>query len=202
MKFLKEVNKVFIEKGYSKKIRPMTLEASVVRVSDIIAYIGRDIEDAITVGSINREEIPKDITKILGNTNAQIVNSLIMDLIKNSIDKPYLQFSENVFESLISLKEWNSKNIYNSKEALKNRELLERAFSDLYYFYLDKVENGSIEIAKSYSEKNLYSFINDKSEEYTKSTDIKRKIIDYISGQTDKFFLKECETNLKDFKIE
>ena len=144
MKFLKEVNKVFIEKGYSKKIRPMTLEASVVRVSDIIAYIGRDIEDAITVGSINREEIPKDITKILGNTNAQIVNSLIMDLIKNSIDKPYLQFSENVFESLISLKEWNSKNIYNSKEALKNRELLERAFSDLYYFYLENLDKKKI----------------------------------------------------------
>ena len=53
----------------------------------------------------------------------------------------------------------------------------------------------------SYSEKNLYSFINDRTEEYKKSTDIKRIVIDYISGQTDKFFLKECELNLKNFKI-
>lgn len=117
----------------------MTLEASVVRLSDIIAYIGRDIEDAIIVGSIKREDIPKSITKILGNTNAQIVNTLILDVIKNSMDMPYLKFSDNVFESLINLKKWNYENIYNSKEAVKNHEVLEKAFKDLYYVYLDKV---------------------------------------------------------------
>ena len=118
----------------------MTLEASVVRLSDIIAYIGRDIEDAIIVGSIKREDVPKKITKTIGNTNSQIVNNLILDVIKNSIDKPYLKFSDDIFESLISLKSWNYEHIYNSKEAKKNHEILEKAFEDLYNVYLSKLK--------------------------------------------------------------
>ena len=158
---LDEVEKVFNIKGYSKKIRTMTLEASVVRLSDIIAYIGRDIEDAIIVGTIKREDIPREITEILGNTNAQIVNTLTMNVIENSLEKSYLQFSENIFEALIKLKEWNYKNIYASKDATQNLDILENAFSELYYIYLDKVE-AQKEIDKNVddSEKNLYSFIN------------------------------------------
>ena len=53
----------------------------------------------------------------------------------------------------------------------------------------------------SSSDKNLFSFINSKTEEYKNSTDIRRMVIDYISGQTDKYFLKECENNIKGFKI-
>lgn len=190
--------------GYSKKIVPMTLEASVVRLSDIIAYIGRDIEDAIIVGSIKREDIPEDIIKILGSTNAQIVNTLIMDVIENSIDKPYLKFSDYIFEALIKLKKWNYEYIYNSKEATKNLNVLKEAFERLFYHYLEKLDNNKyvkVDEKMSSSDKNLFSFINSKTEEYKNSTDIRRMVIDYISGQTDKYFLKECENNIKGFKI-
>ena len=187
---------VFSEEGYSKKIKPMTMEASVVRLSDIIAYVGRDIEDAIIVGSIKREDIPNKISQTLGNTNAQIVNTLIMDVIENSIEKPYLQFSGDVFESLIKLKKWNYEHIYDSKEARKNIDIIEKAFYDLYYFYLERIKE--IEKCNDY---NLYSFINNCSDEYSKNNNIKRIVIDYISGQTDKFFLKECKKYLEGFKI-
>ncbi len=182
----------------------MTLEASVVRLSDIIAYIGRDIEDAIIVGSIKREDIPEDIIKILGSTNAQIVNTLIMDVIENSIDKPYLKFSDYIFEALIKLKKWNYEYIYNSKEATKNLNVLKEAFERLFYHYLEKLDNNKyvkVDEKMSSSDKNLFSFINSKTEEYKNSTDIRRMVIDYISGQTDKYFLKECENNIKGFKI-
>lgn len=195
---------MFTIEGYSKKIVPMTLEASVVRLSDIIAYIGRDIEDAIIVGTVKREDIPEEITKVLGNTNAQIVNNLIMDVIENSIDKPYLKFSNEVFESLIKLKKWNYEHIYNSKEATKNLDILEKAFYKLFDYYVAKIDNRKyIEINENMtdSEKLLFGFVNSKTEEYKKKTDIRRIVIDYIAGQTDKFFLKECTKNLKDFKI-
>ncbi len=200
---LEEVEKVFSIKNYSKEIKPMTLEASVVRLSDIIAYIGRDIEDAILVGTIKREDIPEEITKILGNTNAEIVNTLIMDILKNSIEKPYLKFSDNIFEALMKLKTWNYNNIYRSKEARKNLDILEEGFYNLYYFYLNKLERKNTKINEnmSLSDKNLYSFVNSKKKEYREKTDVKRIVIDYISGQTDNFFLKECETNLNNFKI-
>ena len=182
----------------------MTLEGSVVRLSDIIAYIGRDIEDAIIVGTIKREDVPQNITEVLGNTNAQIVNNLIMDVIDNSIDKPYLKYSDDVFEAMIELKKWNYENIYNSKEARKNLDVLEKAFYDLFYFYLDRVNNRkniNIDDNMTSSDKVLFEFINNKTDEYKEKTDIRRIIIDYISGQTDKFFLKECRKNLKDFTI-
>ncbi len=182
----------------------MTLEGSVVRLSDIIAYIGRDIEDAIIVGTIKREDVPEDITRLLGNTNTKIVNTLIMDVIENSLDKPYLKFSDNIFTSLINLKKWNYENIYNSKEATQKHDILETAFNELYEYYKNKVDGRKyIEIPEDAieSDKNLYSYINNKTEEYKQNNDIRRIIIDYISGQTDKFFLKECRTHLEKFEI-
>ncbi len=203
--FLDELDKVFKEKGYSKKIKPMTLEGSVVRISDIIAYIGRDIEDAITIGTIKREEVPKGITNILGDTNSQIVNNLILDIVKNSIDSPSVKISKDVFEALMDLKTWNYKYIYYSEEATKNRDILEKAFNDIYYFYLEKLDGkDSFDIKENmtYSEKSLYSFINERTKMYRENTDPKRIIIDYISGQTDKFFINECMENLENFKLE
>lgn len=183
---LDEVKKAFEIEGYSKKIIPMTMEATVMRLSDVIAYIGRDIEDAITVGSVCREDLPKRVSEILGNNNSKIVDTLIKDIIINSIDKPYLQFSKAVFESLMELKEWNYKNIYQSKEANKNHETIEGLFYKLYYIYLER-------------EMKSYNITND-DEKYIKT--IKRNIIDYIAGGTDSFFLKEAESNIEGFNIE
>ena len=88
--FLQELHDVFYKKDYSKKILPMTLEGAVVRLSDIIAYIGRDIEDSIKIGIIKREDIPQNITKVLGDNNSKMVDTLIKDIIVNSMEKPYL----------------------------------------------------------------------------------------------------------------
>lgn len=199
---LNEINNVFNIEGYSKMIRPMTLEGCVVRVSDIIAYLGRDIEDAITIGIIKREDIPKQITDVLGNDNSSIVNTLILDIVKNGMDKNYIQFSKEVFKALVDLRNWNYKNIYNSAEALKNREELKKAFNKLFNIYLEELKDKDcknyIEIPEytPFSSKRLYEFVNSRSEEYKENTNVKRMIIDYMAGQTDKFFLKECASNL------
>lgn len=62
--FIKQYNDSYKDIKSSKKYRPMTLEGCIVRISDIIAYIGRDIEDAINLGTFKRESIPKNITNI------------------------------------------------------------------------------------------------------------------------------------------
>ncbi len=199
---LYELNSVFNIEGYSKSIKAMTLEACVVRLSDVIAYIGRDIEDAITIGVIKREDVPSDITEVLGDNNSSIVNTLILDVIKNSIDKEYLQFSQNIFKALIDLRNWNYKNIYGSVEACKNRDDLEKAFINMYNIYLNLLDGkdykNNIEISDNlpFSQKNLYGYINCRSKEYKNNTSLKRMVIDYIAGQTDKFFLRECSSNL------
>ena len=194
--FEEELKKAFETDNYSKQIRPMTLEGCVVRLSDVLAYIGRDIEDAIKVGVITRDDIPKDVAKILGNTNSSIVDTLIKDVIINSYDKPYLMFSDEVFEALMKLKDWNYKTIYESDMANKNYEKIDKLFKPLYNKYLKKLQTEEYKTAqgKDFSEKNLYEFIN-KMSDYP-DFNIKRAVIDYIAGQTDKFFLNECKKYL------
>ena len=177
----------------------MTLEACVVRLSDIIAYVGRDIEDSIKIGIVKREDLPEEITKVLGDNNSKIVDALIKDIIKNSFEKPYLTFSKEVFEALMKLKEWNFKYIYASKEANKHQDIVKELFNELYNCYLKKIEefnNGKNNLSES--ERKLYDFVNGKDA----NTNIKRAVIDYIAGQTDQYFLNECVEHIRKINIE
>ena len=100
----------------------MTLEGCVVRISDIIGYLGRDIEDAITLGLLDRKKVPSNIKKVLGTTNKEIVNTIIIDIISNSLDKPYIKMSDEVFKAVFDLKNFNYEYIYskaNTKEQLE-----------------------------------------------------------------------------------
>ena len=199
-KFLEELEKSFAEKGWDKHIIPMTLEGCVVRICDIVAYVGRDIEDAIVVGTIKRESLPESITKVLGNKNSSIVDVLIKDIIKNSYGKGYISFSKEVYQALMDLKNWNYANIYNSNEACKNEDIIEQYFYKLYDKYLNYLDERNQE--DNESKKKLLEFINSRSDEYKQNTCDKRKIIDYMAGQTDSYFLRECEDNFEEFKKE
>ena len=198
--FLEELEKSFVEENFDIKIVPMTLEGCVVRICDIIAYIGRDIEDAIVVGSIKREDLPKEITKVLGDNNSIIVDTIIKDIILNSYNKGYISFSTEIYEALMNLKKWNYKNIYNSKEATKNEDIIKKYFYKLFDRYLSYLDSNNKE--ESESKKKLYKYINDRSKEYIENTSKQRMVIDYMAGQTDSYFLRECEDNFKEFNKE
>ena len=198
--FLEELEKAFTEENFDKKIIPMTLEGCVVRICDIIAYIGRDIEDAIVVGTIKRENLPKEITDVLGNNNSIIVDVLVKDIIMNSYNKGYISFSKEVYEALMNLKKWNYKNIYESKEATKNEDIIEKYFYKLFDKYLAYLEEYNTE--NNESKKKLFKYINERSKEYIENTSKKRMIIDYMAGQTDSYFLRECEDNFEEFDKE
>ena len=193
-----DLQNTFYQEDYSRKIVPMTLEAAVVRLSDVIAYIGRDIEDSIKVGVVKRKDIPKEVTKVIGDYNSKIVDTLIKDIIIHSMDKPYLTFSRQVFEALMKLKDWNYKYIYASKEANKNQNIIETLFYDLYKCYLNKIQKLSKSGTLTESEKNLYEFI----KEQANTEDLKRLVVDYIAGQTDQYFLNECKENIRNFNID
>lgn len=198
--FLLELKSSFEDESFDKKIVPMTLEGCVVRISDIIAYIGRDIEDAIIVGTIKREDIPEDIVRVLGNNNSIIVDTITKDIIKNSIGKDYISFSKEVFEAMAKLKKWNYENIYTSEDACKNESIIREYFNKLFEVYLRYLEE---EIDDSnLSKKNIKEFVEQRSKEYLETTNKKRIVIDYIAGQTDHYFLRECEYNFKGFDKE
>ena len=82
-----------------------------VRMTDTISYIGRDIEDAIRLGVVQRSDIPKICVRRLGNTNGTIVFNLVSDVIKSSYHKAYVTFSDEISDALL-LKTFNLERIY------------------------------------------------------------------------------------------
>ena len=180
--FFCEYNLSYTDKNILKTMKPMTLEGCVVRISDIIAYIGRDIEDAIRIGKIRKDDIPIQITETFGTTNSDIINTLITDIIENSFEKNYISMSEEIFSKLNELIEFNYERIY--LKANSNEEILdiERMFSKLFDLYYEQIINNNVQ-------EDIYEvFLNDMSKEYKTTNTPARIVIDYISGMTDEYF--------------
>ena len=187
--FMREYMESYKDIEESKKNRPMTLEGCIVRISDIIGYIGRDIEDAIILGKIKREEIPHEISDVLGTTNKDIVNTIIMDIIENSMDKPYIKLSDDVYNALFSLKKFNYKNIYSKAMSDEEISYYRKGMNKIYSKYINDLENCNTESI-------IYKiFLNDMDKSYIDNTNNKRKVIDFIAGMTDDLFISEIEEN-------
>ena len=182
--FISQYKDSYFDIKKSNKNRPMTLEGCVVRISDVIGYIGRDIEDAIMIGKIKRDIIPLEISNVLGTTNKEIVNTIILDIINNSIDKPYIEMSEDVFNALFKLKKFNYENIYKYSLTDEEKSYYRDGMNKIYNRYLNDIDSGNTESI-------IFKFLNDKSTYYMNNTDNKRKVIDFIAGMTDDLFLKE-----------
>ena len=182
--FLLEYEKSYGDKDILKNVRPMTLEGCVVRISDIIAYIGKDIDDAVRLEKIKKEDIPKDISSVFGTSNSSIVDIIVKDIINNSIEKDYIKISDNIYKALNELISFNYENIYlkaNTKEQLDHYE---KMFNELFDLYYEHVEN------EKFSEDIFTLFLNEMSDNY-KECSSARKVIDYIAGMTDAFFISQ-----------
>ena len=189
--FLREYQEAYHDLKASSHNHPMTLEGCVVRISDIIGYIGRDIEDAIELGLFERSELPKEITEVLGNTNSDIMNTIILDIIENSLDKPYIALSERVYRALFALKKFNGENIYSKSMTKEDIEYYRSGMNQLYHIYLDDIKANRIESV-------IYTvFLNSQSPRYLKVTDARRKVIDFIAGMTDDMFIREVKRVLR-----
>mgnify|MGYP004572244073 FL=1 len=183
--FLDNYNNSYKDKKVARNLIPMTLEACVVRISDIIGYIGRDLEDAIEVGKIKRNDIPKNIVDNLGDNNASIVNTLILDIINNSYNKNCIELSDKVYNALNDLIKFNYDNVYlvaNSKDEIEMYKFMFTViFDKCMYILNNKLTNY-----------NIYKyFLNKMSFDYRKNNSNERIIIDYIAGMTDNYFINE-----------
>lgn len=181
--FWSEYERCYIEKGFEKTIRPMTLEGCVVRICDVIAYIGRDIEDAIKVNLIEREDLPDLVVSVLGNTNSQIIDSLVEDLIANSYDKPYLEFSREKFNALKKLLDFNYRNIYSNPK----KEDKEEKYRGLFISLFESLQED-LALKRGYIYEN---YLSEMKKGYTKDNSSDRIIVDFMAGMTDKFFINQ-----------
>jgi dGTPase len=174
-------------------LRPITLEGCVVRLADTVAYIGRDIEDAIILRLIKRSDIPENCRAQLGDTNGSIVYSLVTDLIMNSSVTPpggltpstddYIGFSKDISDALEELKKFNYQHIYLNPQTKKSipriKDCYEKLFLSSVRHLRENTDTSSrIDIIRG----EIYSAV-EPPEALAR---------DYIAGMTDDFFLKQA----------
>lgn len=187
---------------------PMSYEGIAVRFADTISYIGRDIEDAILLGLIDRKDIPDTCKKVLGDTNPKIINTLITDLLNFSLDNDVIGYSDKIFQSLKDLKAFNYERIYVRRDLYKKDssdktfiDKLKEKFNFIFKSCLKDLEkeNYGSPIFKDHIEyiddKNYNTYFKPLKEE-DKLTLIVR---DYLAGMSDKYFSEIYNKYRKDF---
>jgi dGTPase len=167
---------------------PYTLEACIVRLVDKIAYVGRDIEDALRVRLMDINDIPKEICNELGYTNGEIINTLVCDMIENSYGKDCIQLSKEKGEALEKLINENVRLIYQSDRIKRYEKTAENVLEGLFFDLLENIKD--IERLKSREQKVYRKFINFiKDIGYSKEDTDEQKVVDFIAGMTDNFAL-------------
>ncbi|MGE5258762.1 MAG: deoxyguanosinetriphosphate triphosphohydrolase family protein, partial [Hyphomicrobiales bacterium] len=177
-------------------LMPMTLEGCVVRMADTVAYIGRDIEDAIRLGLIRRDDIPAECARILGNSNGTIVFNLVTDILRNSHARGHVQFSPEISDALRRLKQFNLERIYLNPRMKPHTPVIRDLFRRLFEGYLDDFDRQRTESVL------FKGFLNGMSENYTRRHQPAEIVRDFIAGMTDQYFLSQFPEELRPGFIE
>ena len=153
---------------------PLTLEGQIVRISDRIAYINHDIDDAMRSGVIEMKDIPKPSLELFGRTHRERINNMVVDVIRNSDGKEKIYQSEPFKKELDSLRTFMFENVYKSSRVKREEDLakVEVVLSSLYDYFLQNVQQLPDDLKKIAQE--------DGAEEAVK---------DYVAGMTDRFAL-------------
>lgn len=149
---------------------PLTLEGKVVRLSDKIAYINHDIDDAIKAGIFSEELIPQEYRNVLGNSKRQRINTIIHDIVNNSMDKNDIIMSDDIGKAMQELRSFMFRSVYESPEIMGQDYKGQNMLKALYKYYMEHIE----EIPDGYK-----YFIDEMNEEP------ERVVCDYIAGMSD-----------------
>lgn len=174
-------------------IIPGTLEGCLVKLCDTMSYLGKDIEDAIALGIIRREQVP---TTFLGTTNKEILSSLAGDLIVNSCGKDYISISKEAYDALKILRAFNFQEIYIHPMIKTESAKIKRCYRILFETLLADLKSMG---RQSYI---WGRFLHDKPLDYLEGESPARMVIDYISGMTDSYFIKTFQKLIVPSRIE
>jgi len=172
-------------------LKPATLEGCLVRMADTVSYIGRDIEDAIRLGLIQRSDLPRPAVGVLGKTNGTIVYNLVTDIIRNSYQKAYIALSPDVSDALIELKAYNLECIYLNPKIKRYTIRIKELFGLLFEKYLADIHN------QRKSSAIFRKFLKDMTQDYIQRHQPAEIVRDFISGMTDQYFLDQCPEALR-----
>ena len=157
---------------------PSTMEGKIVRLSDKIAYINHDIDDAIRGKILSESDLPVEFTNILGHSKKERLNTMIYDIVNNSLDEPDIIMSVRIESAMKGLREFMFKNVYSNPVAKGEEIKAKRMLTQLYNYYLYNIE----EMPEEY-----IWLINVRKERP------ERVVCDYIAGMTDQYSVRKFE---------
>ena len=172
---------------------PLTYEGCVVRLSDRIAYLGRDLEDAITAGFCTLEDVNPTIRRALGSSNGEIIGTLVADVCAESTDQNFVGFSAEKHELILELYRFNAERIYRNAKMERYRVFCKRII-DLLFDYLmelyDRHPGDSQRfLASGLSlDSHFGTYLSERQAVYeTESACGTRIVTDFVSGMTDDY---------------
>ena len=170
-----------------RKLMPMTLEGAVMRISDIIAYLGKDRQDAARMKLVEEDSFT-DTT--IGSLNAEIINNLVVNIIENSYGKPYIAMDQAHFDALKAAKSENYHRIYES--AATRAKLDTTAKPMMGEIYDQMLEDLRLGKKNSPIFRHHIDYVNRtryrREVPYEKS-DPNQIVVDYIASMTDDYFI-------------
>lgn len=163
----------------------LTLEAQILRLADSVAYLNHDIADAIRAGMLNVEDLPKSANQVLGITHSERANALVVGIVRESWpvsglaseppeDKPMITMDAKTRDAMMELREYMFQNIYLPLGKTQQSEVGREVVKLLYYHFVENAE----QIPPPY---------------FGPGTDPERAAIDYVSGMTDHYAIRQAE---------
>lgn len=184
--FDKQIEACYIDKSSVKKLVPATLEGCVMRISDIIAYLGKDRQDAEKANIVNNCDF-EDGT--IGVYNAQIINNLITNIVENSYGKPYIKMDQEHFDALRKAKSDNYSLIYKQEKVGEAYNTIKPMMSEMYEKLLYDLKNSN-KFSPIFT--HHIDYVNQAH--YTRAmpyeeTEPNQIVVDYIASMTDDYFV-------------
>ena len=158
--------------NHSYEYMPKTLEGQVVRISDKIAYLNHDIQDAIRANIIKNEDMPKESIEYFSTTNRIRITKFIRDIVETSYGKDKILMSDECSKQFVKLRDWMFENVYNNSPAKAAEDKAQNVIRRLFDYYCD-------ELKAQFKD--------------SRRKDILQTACDYVSGMTDRYVLIKFE---------
>ncbi|UCE41315.1 MAG: deoxyguanosinetriphosphate triphosphohydrolase [Candidatus Aminicenantes bacterium] len=154
---------------------PQTLEGQIVRISDVIAYVNHDVDDALRAGVIKKEDIPSQLFKTLGKYHASRIDTMVDDVIKASLasDLDKIVMNREIMEAVMELRNFLYGRVYYNPHSRGELQKTEKILTDLYHHFLENPE--------------------EHIKPYPAEDPLEKRVGDFIAGMTDRYALRLYE---------
>ena len=185
--FDRQIENCYLDKESVKKLVPSTLEGCVMRISDIIAYLGKDRQDAARAKIIDEDKFEAGA---IGSTNAEFINNLIVNIVENSYGKPYIKMDDTHFEALKKAKADNYRLIYNDERIKSAVDLTVKPMMEkLYARLLNDLKSGNYDSPVFTHHIKYVNKAHYQRKMPYEQTEHNQIVTDYIAGMTDDYFV-------------